>query len=245
MTDTTRKEKHAEEGPAVSLRNLRFSWEGKVPLLDIQQFDVARTESLFLQGASGSGKSTLLGLLGGVLAPSSGVVQVLGQNLGSLTERERDRFRADHLGIIFQMFNLLPYLSILENTMLPCRVSARRMENARQEGGLENEAVRLLSALGLNEALWQKPVTTLSVGQQQRVAAARALIGKPELLIADEPTSALDTDLRETFIELLLGECVKSNATLVFVSHDKTLSDLFDRSLDLDQINSSRARGEI
>ncbi len=222
---------------AVSIKDLVFSWDGAVPLLDIKDLQIGHGERVFLHGPSGSGKSTLLGLLGGVLLPNSGCLTVLGQDLASLGGRARDRFRADHLGIIFQMFNLLPYLSVRDNVALSCRFSRTRAEKAADAGGVDSETDRLLQKLGLPEEAMARPVTDLSVGQQQRVAVARALIGQPELIIADEPTSALDTDHRNSFIQLLSAECAASNATLVFVSHDLSLADSFDRTVDLTEIN--------
>ncbi len=238
MNELGRNNKGTGAGPAVSLRNLVYAWDGQEPLLDIGKFDIGVGESLFIRGASGSGKSTLLGLLGGVLTPTSGSVTVLGRDVGGMKSGARDRFRADHFGIIFQMFNLLPYLSVMENTLLPCRFSSRRRQNAIDAGGERQEAERLLSALGLASDTWMATVTSLSVGQQQRVAAARALIGSPELIVADEPTSALDTIHRGRFIDLLKRECERSGATLVFVSHDETLSGSFDRTVDLAMLNA-------
>jgi putative ABC transport system ATP-binding protein len=233
--------RHSAEAPGavISLRGLAFGWDDTAPLLDISAFDLAAGERLFLRGPSGSGKSTLLGLLGGVLEPQAGTMSVLGQDLTRLSGRERDRFRADHLGIIFQMFNLLPYLSVIENVVLPCRFSPVRAARAGGHAGFFTEAERLVKALGLEAEHIGRPVTQLSVGQQQRVAAARALIGRPELIIADEPTSALDADRRTAFIDLLMEECAANGASLVFVSHDRTLGPAFDRVVDLDEINQA------
>jgi putative ABC transport system ATP-binding protein len=137
------------------------------------------------------------------------------------------------------MFNLLPYLSVLDNVILPCRFSARRQARAlARDGNLAAAARRLLAALGLDDpALQSRAATSLSVGQQQRVAAARALIGAPELVIADEPTSALDHDAREGFLRLLFAECEQAGSALVFVSHDHTLRALFERHQDLRELN--------
>ena len=194
---------------------------------------------MFLRGPSGSGKSTLLNVLGAVIVPNEGEVRVLDQDLGCMNQSRRDRFRADHIGFIFQQFNLIPYLSVLQNVCLGVRFSHRRSLKATSEGRtVETEALRLLIALGIDgDTLHRRRVTDLSVGQQQRVAAARALLGRPELVIADEPTSSLDMDNRKAFIELLENECTQSKATLVFVSHDSTLGDGFDRVLDLALIN--------
>lgn len=238
------------DGPAndtVTLQDINFAWQGQPSILQIEQLNIARQEKVFLMGPSGSGKSTLLGLLGGVLEAQSGRVQILGQDLCAMSKAKRDSFRAEHIGIIFQMFNLLPFLSLIENVTLPCRFSSRRRAaiNQNTANPLQDEAKRLLAHMGLvDESLFSRPVRNLSVGQQQRVAAARALIGQPEILIADEPTSALDVDARGAFLDLLLGECSKSGTTLIFVSHDKHLGGHFDRILDLTEINHAYREGQ-
>ncbi len=229
---------------AIALEAMRFAWPGKPLLLDIERLVVARGERLFLRGPSGSGKSTLLGLLGGVLTPAAGEIRVLDTKLPNLGASARDRFRGDHVGFVFQMFNLIPYLSVLDNVLLPARFSRRRAERAARHGAPAAEAARLLAALGLGEAaLLARNVTELSIGQQQRVAAARALLGAPELLIADEPTSSLDHDARRQFLELLMAECREQGSTLVFVSHDTTLGPLFDRDLSLAELNRAAPAG--
>lgn len=226
--------------PIVHLSDVQFAWAGQPTLLDIDSFDVRAGERLFLRGPSGSGKSTLLGLIAGVLDPQSGTIGVLGQNIAHLSGAQRDRLRADQLGVIFQLFNLVPYLSVVQNVGLPCRFSKRRLTEATSKSPVDAEARRLLARLGLDDPeLLARNVTDLSVGQQQRVAVARALIGKPSLIIADEPTSALDADTRDHFIELLSEEVQRSRATLLFVSHDAALAPLFDRALDLAEINKT------
>ena len=226
--------------PIVALSNVRFTWPGATAAtVDIASLEVGRGERVFLRGPSGSGKSTLLSLLAGVLKPDSGEVRVLGRDVGSLGGAARDRFRADHIGFIFQMFNLIPYLSVVENVCLPCGFSASRAARAAQSGGtVEKEAIRLLAYLDMAEdSLLRRRVTELSVGQQQRVAAARALIGSPELLIADEPTSSLDADRRSAFLDLLFRECALTGTTLIFVSHDASLEPLFDLGISFAGIN--------
>ena len=226
----------------VEIRGLAYAWAGQPLLLDIDEFDIASGERVFLRGPSGSGKSTLLGLIAGVLAPQKGHLSVAGGSLNGMTGPARDRLRADHLGVIFQMFNLVPYLSLLQNVTLPCRFSKERLKAVRDAGGPDAEAERLLSGLGLKgEDILNRRVTDLSVGQQQRVAAARALIGKPSLINADEPTSALDADTRDRFIELLSEEAEQSGAAMLFVSHDSALAPLFDRAVDLSEINGAGA----
>ena len=233
--------------PLIEVEQLRFRWNrSQPPAVDIAQLAVAAGERIFIHGPSGSGKSTLLGLLGGVLVAEQGPVRITIDGtatlLGALGSAARDRFRVDHIGFVFQQFNLVPYLSVIDNVLLPCRFSARR--RARCGGDMHAEATRLLQALDLAPALAQRPVTQLSVGQQQRVAAARALIGRPEIVIADEPTSALDAERQDRFLDLLLGECAASNASLLFVSHDRRLASHFTRELALHEINRAATNAE-
>jgi putative ABC transport system ATP-binding protein len=235
----------------IDIENLIFQWPGKNGFrLSIPQFRIKQGERIFLQGASGSGKSTLLGLLGGVMLPQPCRLRVLDTDLMALTPSARDRFRVDHIGFLFQQFNLVPYLSVRENVLLPCRFSRRRRQRALDAVGnpartnatdvLEQSADRLLDQLGLDTRLAQQPATALSVGQQQRVAAARALIGHPELIIADEPTSALDSDRQAEFLDLLLGRCNDENVTLIFVSHEQRLGKHITRSIHLNELCSAR-----
>jgi putative ABC transport system ATP-binding protein len=228
----------------IAIENLEFRWHPKGPIiLALESLQVEAGENLFIEGPSGSGKSTLLSLLAGVTTAQAGSVQVLGQPLERLGSVERDHFRANHIGYIFQMFNLIPYLSMIDNVLLPCRFSQSRRKRAlARNSNLEAEAIRLLGHLDMaHPELLQRPVTTLSVGQQQRVAAARALMGAPELLIADEPTSSLDANRRESFIRLLFDECRQAGSTLLFVSHDASLEPLFERSVNLAEINRQTA----
>jgi putative ABC transport system ATP-binding protein len=232
--------------PAVAITGLRFRWRANQPwVLDIPTFHLANGERLFLAGPSGSGKSTLLALIAGISRPAEGRVTVLGAELTTRSGPARDRFRADHLGVIFQMFNLLPYLSVSDNVTLPCRFSTRRRARAEAAAGsVAAEARRLLAHLGMDEpGLVRRPAAELSVGQQQRVAAARALIGGPDLIVADEPTSALDTDRRLDFVDLLRQECASVGAALLFVSHDRTLADRFDRVAELPALNRAPSAG--
>jgi putative ABC transport system ATP-binding protein len=218
--------------PALRIRGLRFHYPDGPPLLSIPSLDVEAGERVFLAGPSGSGKSTLLSLVAGVIAPTEGSLQLLGIDLGSLGAARRDRLRGEQVGYVFQQFNLIPYLSVLDNVLLPLRFAPARRE--RVPGDPPTEARRLLAALGLDAAaLADRRPTALSIGQQQRVAVARALIGRPALLIADEPTSALDADARERFLELLRAECAQSGTALLFVSHDAALAPHFDRQLSM------------
>lgn len=225
--------------PVLGLTNVRFGYTPAQMLIDIQQFHIDRGESVFLRGPSGSGKSTLLGLIGGVLTPQSGHLHICGADMTNASSRQRDKARADHLGIIFQQFNLLPYISVLQNCILPCRFSAcRRQKAVEASGSVMAAAEALVRGLGLTDNELSRPVGELSVGQQQRVAVARALIGGPDLIIADEPTSALDHDNRDRFIELLNQNREQFGSALLFVSHDQTLASHFDRSVSLSDLNA-------
>ncbi len=217
------------------IEKLRYTWPGESrPVLDIAEFSIARGERVFLKGPSGSGKSTLLAAIGGLIQPDGGRIRFDNTDLGSLSAAARDRFRAEHLGVIFQQFNLLPWLDVRANVTLPCRFSRTR---AKRAGDVGVAAERLLDAMDLAPEQRGKRADELSVGQQQRVAAARALIGKPQLVLADEPTSALDSDRRQAFIELLFAQIEAAGSALLFVSHDPDLAHDFDREVSLPEIN--------
>ncbi|EMT5434633.1 MULTISPECIES: ATP-binding cassette domain-containing protein [Stenotrophomonas] len=224
--------------PVIALEDVQFGY-GMQLVLDIPRLWVEQGSSVLLRGISGGGKSTLLGLLAGVLLPGKGRVEVAGRALQDMGGAARDRFRADQLGVIFQQFNLLPFLTVRDNIALGLRFS--RLRSARISGPLDAEIARLLSALQLDPALMQRRAGTLSVGQQQRVAAARALIGRPALLLADEPTSALDREAATAFLRLMSAQCQAAGTTVLVVSHDDSLEPLFDRTIALSQINQAGA----
>ena len=225
----------------IELQNLKFQWQLEKPVLDIDSLNISSGEKIFLQGPSGCGKSTLLNLIAGIHRPVEGRISVDGCDLNTLSASARDRFRADNIGLIFQQFNLLPYLSVQQNVLLPCHFSKLRSERACKEyGSIEAAGLSLLKELGLEDYL-NNAVTDLSIGQQQRVAASRALIGSPRIVIADEPTSSLDSDNREGFIKLLIRECDQHNITLLFVSHDRQLTKHFSRIIDFQQMNRAGA----
>lgn len=189
-------------------------------------------ERLGIVGESGSGKSTLLSLICGTIRAQSGGVSVAGQNLAGLSPGQTDRFRAEHIGIIFQQVNLLPFASVLDNILLPLRFAPERRARLDDPAG---EAGRLCQALGLPDVLGLK-ASTLSVGQQQRVAVARAMIGSPPIILADEPTSALDETTQTDFLDVLFAQTQAQNSTLLMVSHDPRLADRFDRVVRLEDI---------
>lgn len=223
--------------PALLMSGVHFSYGPDRGSVAIGHFEVAPGEKVFLYGPSGVGKSTLLGLAAGTLSPRHGEVTVLGAHFHAMPPAARDRVRADSLGIIFQLFNLIPYLSVFDNVLLPCRFSTVRAARIDRDGGMKAAAGTLLSRLGLEDmAIRSRKVSELSVGQQQRVAAARALIGSPGLILADEPTSALDTETQAAFLKLLLAETERSGAALVFVSHQRELARHFDREVDFSNL---------
>lgn len=220
----------------LGIQDLRFHYHNADSVvLDIPQWSLDKGERVFLHGPSGAGKSTLLKLLAGLLVPSSGSVAMLGQPLESLRSGQRDRWRARHIGFVFQQFNLIPYLSALDNI----RLAAHFGRSRRSGDAVESDATALLKALGLDDGLHRQAAAELSIGQQQRVAIARALINQPELLIVDEPTSALDSANRDAFMALLHQQLDLHNTAVIFVSHDLSLAEGFNRVEALDTINQA------
>ncbi len=219
---------------SILLENVKFSYSNTTPKNDIcvESLSIAQGEKHFIFGPSGCGKSTLLNLISGVLRPSNGTITVLGESLEKMSSRQRDRFRANNIGYIFQQFNLIDYLNAKENIAL-----ARQFSANTKASNLANQIAELLKALAVNESDWSRPVSTLSIGQQQRIAIARAFINSPKLLIADEPTSSLDESNRDKFLSLLNTLCDTNQTTLLFVSHDTRLKHHFDRVQNFHEIN--------
>jgi putative ABC transport system ATP-binding protein len=226
--------------PAVALTDVAFAWPGRGGFsLACPSFEMAPGESVLLLGASGSGKSTLLSLVCGIVAADTGSVTVDGTDLGRLGAGARDRFRAEKIGVIFQQFNLLPYARVADNILLPLRFAPERRARAGDAG---SAAARLCAALGLPGDVLATQAGRLSVGQQQRVAVARALIGAPPLIVADEPTSALDAATQDTFLSLLFDQAGEAGSSLLMVSHDERLGARFDRVTRLEDIVKAENR---
>ncbi|SFK52147.1 ATP-binding cassette domain-containing protein [Shimia haliotis] len=226
------------EALAVAIADLRFNWSGATDqTLAIERFGLRTGERVLLRGPSGCGKSTLLAAMSGVVDVPAGTVRIAGTDVGALPQSHRDAFRVDHIGLIFQSFNLIPWLSVRDNVVLPCRFSAQRRQ--RLSGTPQDDAQKLLVALGIAEHS-DTPAGNLSYGQQQRVAAARALIGTPDLILADEPTSALDPEAKDRFLSLLSREAAHSGAALLVVSHDPGLEHHFDRVIQMSEINAPK-----
>ena len=217
---------------SLEFKNLKFSYEISNPedsILEIDSFKAMKGEKIFLYGPSGCGKSTLLNLVAGVLKPTDGSIRVLGHDFDSLPSSKKDRIRGEKIGYIFQSFNLIPYLSVKENILLPLWMNKKKDSS---EKGLTS----ILKSLNIEE-FQDSEVVNLSIGQQQRVAAARALVGNPHLVIADEPTSSLDKKNTLEFMELLLKKWEEEKFTLLFVSHDETLAKFFEKKVSLEELN--------
>jgi putative ABC transport system ATP-binding protein len=228
---------------AVHMHSVVFGYEPGNPILQVDSLSVEEGKRVFLYGPSGSGKTTLLGLITGILHPQQGTCEVLGKEMTSLSMSARDEHRGSEMGYIFQSLNLIPYLSVRENIELPCRVHERRRKRITAST-LDREAERIAGRLEI-DALLDRGVKKLSAGQQQRAAIARSVIGKPRLVVADEPTSSLDTDRRERFLELLFEECDEAHATLIFVSHDRSLMSRFDDQIAIADINHLNQIGQV
>lgn len=224
---------------ALDLENLHVGWPGQPELFKLPSLRLEQGQSLFISGESGSGKTSLLSMLAGVLVAQTGRCRVLGHDFSALASSTRDRVRGESMGIIFQQFNLLGFLSVLDNVLMPTRLFERRYHDAcRMHGSAVKQASQLLTQLGVADSLWGLASHQLSVGQQQRVAAARAFMGRPSLVLADEPTSALDDLHRDRFLELLASVCEQAGASLVVVSHDQALAQRFNQRLVLDPASS-------
>lgn len=224
----------------MALTDVRFRWPGRASFaLTVPDLRIQAGETVLLLGESGSGKSTLLSLICGTSLADTGSVRIQNTDLATLSSGQRDRFRAEHIGMIFQQFNLLPFGSVTDNILLPLQFAPSR--RARVKDPIA-ETHALCAALGLPPTLLTAKAATLSVGQQQRVAVARAMIGRPPILIADEPTSALDATSQSAFLDLLFAQTRAHATTLLMVSHDPRIADRFDRVIampDIAQIDRS------
>lgn len=222
----------------IQIENLKFAYDTK-EILNIPTLNIKAQSKTMLYGDSGSGKSTFLNLLCGILQPKSGTIYINDTPIHQLSHQQRDAYRAKHLGVIFQQFNLIPYLTVLENIQLANYFALNHHQPAPQQ--LQS----ILKRLELTSHQLKQRADTLSIGQQQRVAIARALIHQPKLIIADEPTSALDNRQRDQFIELLLQAAAENNTTVILVSHDTNLKQYFTNHIDLHQINQSQSSAGV
>jgi putative ABC transport system ATP-binding protein len=218
----------------IRIDDARFRWPGQAGFaLSVPDFALRAGETVLLLGESGSGKSTLLSLICGTTVADTGAVNIAGSDLTTMSGGQRDRFRAEHIGVIFQQFNLLPFGTVADNILLPLRFAPERSARARPA---RETADGLCGALGLPKDILGQRAGRLSVGQQQRVAVARALIGRPPLIVADEPTSSLDAGSQAAFLEVLFAQCAAHGTSLLMVSHDPRLGDRFDRVVQMSEI---------
>lgn len=217
----------------IELLNLKFSYSERPDqaVLNIPKWSLGSGGKVLIHGASGGGKSTFLNLISGVLTPQEGQIKVLGERLDKMSTHQRDKFRAHNIGYVFQKFNLIPYLNAVDNIYLAHQLSNKKQKN------LKNKVRDLLKTLGIAEQDWSLACRNLSIGQQQRVAIARALIHQPKLVIADEPTSSLDPKNRDAFMDLLMSMIAEQETTLLFVSHDMTITSYFEQVEALSEIN--------
>lgn len=225
---------------AIELSNVSYRYDkGSLASdLSISDWRVCAGQKLFLRGESGSGKTTLLNLIAGVLVPDAGEIRLLGELFSALSARKRDAFRAKHIGVVYQQFNLIPFVSVLKNVQLAAHFGATPSDQ------VESTLAELLPKLALSTDYLAKQASQLSVGQQQRIAIARALINQPKILLVDEPTSALDSAARDGFMEVLIELCDKFATTLLFVSHDSYLQQYFKDVLDIAQLNNAKGEGK-
>ena len=218
----------------IKIDSVRFYWSKKSNFkIFVPNLEIKKGEKVLLLGESGSGKTTLLSLMCGFLNPLSGNISINGNTINQLSSKTRDKYRADNIGIIFQQFNLLPYANVVDNVLLPLYFSKVRSNNVSNK---KEKVIELFKQLRLPDEIAQFRASSLSMGQQQRVAVARALIGNPSLIIADEPTSSLDADAQKIFLNLMFEQISENNSTLLMVSHDKSLSNQFDRLIDINEI---------
>ena len=218
----------------VKIESLRFQWSKNNNFkIFVPKLEVGRGKKVLFLGESGSGKTTLLSLICGFLEPLSGSISINDKIISDLTSTNKDAYRSDNIGIIFQQFNLLPYANVIDNIVLPLYFSKQRSKKVENK---INAAMNLCDQLRLPESILNQKASNLSVGQQQRVAVARALIGSPSIIVADEPTSSLDTEAQELFLDLMFDQISKNSSTLLMVSHDKSLTNYFDLVIDINDI---------
>ncbi len=210
---------------AVSISKTFTNGDLFLKALDNISLTVTEGEFIVIIGTSGSGKSTLLNILGGLEYPTHGYILVNGINITNLSEEQRTQFRLHHIGFVFQNYNLIPVINILENIILPAKLMGRTID--------EIEVKKLVSKLGISDKLYYMP-NALSGGQQQRAAIARALYTKPKLLLADEPTGNLDSKSGMETIHLMREMCDEYKQTMIVVTHNKKITQLADRVIQIE-----------
>ncbi|RLT22423.1 MAG: ABC transporter ATP-binding protein [Planctomycetota bacterium] len=214
----------------ISINQLTFTYGDGTFRLRIPQLTLESGRAAVIVGPSGSGKTTLLNLIAGILPGSGGEIRVGNTDVHRLNDNERRLFRLQHVGQVFQDFQLIDYLNVLDNVLLPCRIhpSVTVTKTLRERASL------LLSSVEMS-SFWRRSVTRLSQGERQRVAICRALLLSPQVVLADEPTGNLDPVNAERIVRLLRTETSRSGATLIMVTHDHSLLPQFDQIIPFDQ----------
>jgi len=217
----------------IAIRELEFRYATGGFRLEIPQLDVAAGESAAFIGPSGSGKTTLLNLMAGIVSPSRGSIDLGGVNIATLSDRHRRELRITKIGLVFQEFELLEYLSVLDNIVLPYRINAALVFDA----AVWQRARQLAAEVGIADELKRYP-RHLSQGERQRVAVCRAVLPQPSLLLADEPTGNLDPANKGKVLDILFDYARRTRTTLVTVTHDHDLLERFDRVVDFKEFQA-------
>lgn len=218
----------------ITLENIEFAWAGDGFALNIEKFDIAAGEQVAIIGASGSGKTTLLNLIAGVIVPARGQIKVAGETVSALSDTERRAFRSKKVGFVFQDFRLLDYLNVLDNIVLPYRISPV----LRLDREVIDRAGTIAEQMGIADKL-RRRVQALSHGERQRVAICRALVTSPDLVLADEATGNLDPKTKHRIIDALLELSGERDATVVAVTHDYELLPKFGRTIDVSSLQTA------
>ncbi len=220
----------------IQISNLQFSYASAGGFrMHIPRLDIAAGECVAIVGPSGSGKTTLLNLMAGTFVPRSGEINVAGQRLDNMSDAARRRFRIDRVGQVFQAFELLDYLTVSENILLPRLIDSE----SRKNSGSQQRIQSLLSSVGLQDKADKRP-DELSHGERQRVAVCRAMLNRPALLLADEPTGNLDQANKQKVVELLISQARTHESMLLMVTHDHSMLDAFERVIDFAELVENR-----